>query len=365
MSTNSPRGRTTVSNRITMTTGNNSNNNSSTTNAPAFHPPPIALPAAEARRGRAALSPKRSHSRSHSRSPKRIITINVEERQMSKSDFFEICRQSLKLGRELYCVILAFKGASYHCTVLLNHNGHPGEFLIYFYNTNRPTGDMPNILDDDNKISFMYLSVDYKMGDSAITTRVDFRPINGLKKLESIIYIRCLFYWMIRHESYTITDAACGLCDGNKDTEYPLLLYRILNPRENGSMCHVNEISIYYQYFRKHYYDFNTATAVQGELIDFNKPEYAEYLAKMRSMNFDLRDGRGPKPYEPFKRSDGNCAMHAERLNALKNILFFTETPYRKLHRDLGRFNVNNHDCIYYPKSKSPKSKSPKGAAEP
>ena len=83
-------------------------------------------------------------------------------------------------------------------------------------------------------------------------------------------------------------------------------------------------------------------------------------------MNFDLRDGRGPQPYVPFKRSSGDCAMHAERLNVLRHIILFTDTPYRKLHKDLGRFDVNNRDCIYYPKSKSPKSpKSPKGAAEP
>jgi hypothetical protein len=207
-----------------------------------------------------------------------------------------------------------------------------------------------NLLDPFNTEIIMYLVLANDVGDSALTTQIDFNTINGMRPLETIVYMRCLFYWMIQQEWYNIEDAAKGSCDGNKTASYPLFMYRALTPKENGQLCKVSELSIYYRYFR-HYY-FTDYYETPRERINLDDPKYAELLASARDKYAD---------YVPFARNAADCVKRAKELRDLRMLLYrplYTDHPLTILYNEIGKFLVKNQECIYYPKT-SPK-KSPK-----
>ena len=288
-------------------------------------------------------------------SPKKPIVINVDH-QMPKDAFLDICKSSLELANNMYAIVLVFSDVSFHCTVWIGPGGDPDCFHIYFYNTNKPTKNVGNVLDPFNEEIFMYLVVANGVGDSAITTLIPFNTVKGMRPLETVIYMRCLFYWMIEQEWYTIEDAAKGSCDVKK-ASYPLFMYRTLTPKDNGQLYKVSELSIYYRYFAHQYFIDEHETPRQR--INLDDPKYAAYLQAIRDKYAD---------YVPFARNTPDCAKRAKELSDedMRSTLHKNKNQaYTLLYKEIGKFLVRNQECIYYPKSspkKSPKL-SPKGAA--
>ena len=302
---------------------------------------------------------KPTHAATVATSREEVITINVEERQMELHEFFSLCKQSLEVGQNKYCIKLAFRGASYHCMILLHHRRNPDDFKIYFYNTHEPCIEEKMTLSPTNKKMFMYLSIEDNMGDSALTTRNPFAPIPGLTSLQSIIYIRCRFYWMIGQDWYKITDAATGSCEINKETEYPLFLYRILCQKPDGSYYPLNELSIYYKFFTNKYHSYGLFEKYR-QPIDFANPRFLQLVDAIRTDPRVMEKRREDPTFLPFYRNNPNCKKHSATLTELLGVLYNTEyntenandvSNFRELDGALTEFLVRNHECIYYPGS--------------
>ena len=87
-----------------------------------------------------------------------IVSINVEEQQMSLAEFFSLCRQSVNVSTKdspnKYYIILVFRGIPYHCSIILDYYGVKNEFALFFYNKHDPTYSEIGVLNKKNTTNF-------------------------------------------------------------------------------------------------------------------------------------------------------------------------------------------------------------------
>ena len=256
-----------------------------------------------------------------------------ETQYRNYTEFLKECRSSHQ-SKGYYCISIIIKGISYYCAVAIRDT----YASISFLNTNK------YVIDDTSVFLRIYLFMDGRLPSSSLTTKInDIQklpdPTSGrtLTYLETIIYIRCLFYRMLNIEKYSISDVAQASCDDDKDriNRYLLFVYRLFVPRKNGSFYNARELSIYYRFYR-HIYNEKS-----GDVLDFDKlQEIIEILRKMDTLN---------ATFTHFNSADKTCSEAITRLHTIEDTIRSPAFQYYQILYDFRDYCVYNKDCIYYP----------------
>jgi hypothetical protein len=246
------------------------------------------------------------------------------------NDFLIGCRSSLQSKEGFYCIIIIIKDISYYCAVKI----HDTFASISFLNTNK------YVIDDKSVFLTILLFMDDSLPNSSLTTKINNiqplpHPTSGqpLTSLETIIYIRCLFYRMLNIKKYSISDEAHVSCDDDKYKTKPyfLFVYRLFVPRKDRSFYSARELSIYYRFYR-HIYNEKS-----GDELDFDKLQ--EIIEILRTMY----------TFEHFNSTDDTCSEAIKRLHTIKDTISSFAFQYYQILYDFRNYCVDNKDCIYYP----------------
>jgi hypothetical protein len=264
-----------------------------------------------------------------------IPQFNIEEEIMSLDDFIKRCNSiyTNKTHVNEYYIQLNVSTHSYICTINVDIN----QYTL-------------NIMGESANDIFLILDFYFKDNSitSFVTTHVTFKQIihptskQTLSKLESIIYIRCLFLRMISVKIYEISDSAIAVC---KDTrkDYKLLLYRIF-VKKSGSFVNAQNLSIYYKFFNKKY-NYNKKYVLSEELNFEKLQQYLDTLREQTKYVDTLT--------EIANKGDKSCTELSTQLQIIQDELFqdiSLKSILTEIFMKYGKFIVNNEDCIYYPK---------------
>jgi hypothetical protein len=291
--------------------------------------------------------------------------------------FLEKCKQSYPIGPNTYCIILKIDDIEYYCTIRIkpshsrsNNSSKHNHFILTFMNTDVCADDaMENIMNKTNKTIFMRLTAYDNIGQkSFLLTQVDFKTLSDpnnrktpLTKLQTLIYLRCLFYRMVGITYYFINDQADGRCNAKPNRDYKLFVYRLYNVNEDDQQFtfNIEKISIYYYFFNSIIYLFpdkiteNTSISDVSTLIRTNLarlPVDSDIRAdfeRMRASPYTI-DGISIIDYiKRLKRDAPDCNEIAKKMSRIY-LHLYTHYPIFSI---LTYFYVNNKDCIYYPKS--------------
>jgi hypothetical protein len=261
------------------------------------------------------------------------------------TEFLERCRSSREY-KGVYCISIIIKGISYYCAVVIYKTFASISFLHTneCYIASRHLEYIPNPIDKVNTRVFLkiFLFMDGSLPSSSLTTKINIQPLpdptsdRTLTSLETIIYIRCLFYRMLNIEKYNISDVAHASCDDDKDkiNRYFLFVYRLFVPRKNGSFYGARELSIYYRFYRHIYNE-------SSDKLDFDKlQEIIEILRKMDTLN---------ATFTHFNSADKTCSEAITRLHTINDTISNPAFQYYQILYDFRYYCVYNKDCIYYP----------------
>ena len=308
------------------------------------------------------------------------------------TEFIEECKKSKKTTvintkeKVMYCIIISINDIDYFCSVfLIKHND---SFIIHFTNTNTCSENMPfNVFNFKTTNVFLTLECSQLYGgiSSKLATRIEFEQQlhNKMKltKLDSLIYIRCVFYRMIGVTMYSIVDSTYDFCkhDSNNNN-YAFFISRLYETKTSINQnvppmfkYKIKDLSIYYKYFNYKIYierdSEKNKEFLQETKIDLSRNEdlqeygLVDLINWYRALSYEYPD-KTIKPYYKILGKGKSAYNNADcndkaRINwnlyekiAYKMGLYYdiTLTDERVPLRVLIIFRVNNKDCIYYPK---------------
>ena len=236
----------------------------------------------------------------------RIQSIDMKDILGIKKFCNLVCLDCAKKGFHMHTINLIIEGHTYTCNIIISKDVY--QFQLMFEN------------------GFLTLMND---GSGSLKTRnIDFIIIDKFKdsrtkKLDTIFYLQTIFYRMIDLELIKIKDVATFLCKDGK-TEYSALLYRIFATNKP-----LNELSIYYKYFKK----FNRSVTDE---------KLSELLDEYRCMKY--KDTIVSEYFKDFKDSE-DCKEKALELQ-----LFLQDKKINDFCNFLGEFSANTTDSIYWVK---------------
>ena len=210
---------------------------------------------------------------------------------------------------------------------------------------------------DSNNQNYVFLIISVLYADitSSISTRYRLMPIDGLSQLYSIYYIMTYMFKMLGIDKRRFMDVAKGKCN-NYDSQYLLFVYRLFSTDNKGNPKYdIDDLSIYYKLFKTKDNKLTNSIKFLGDPT----LQLKEKMMEIQQLTYDF-DGKGTpqKITEYFKtfgelRGAKDCHKYADIIEKMHEDLISDNPLYKKFYYTMTSFEIDNKDCIYYPKDTS------------